>query len=172
MKILVCGGRDYDDVEHVYATLDRLDPHVIISGMASGADSIAAMYADEKFIELDPYPANWKRYGQRAGYVRNKKMLDQGLPDLVVAFPGGKGTAMMVKLAKAAGVRVIEMGAKGSQTMTTQYTGTDLRIMLNQAILSGDKVGEAAIKQALADEYDEIMQAQELVDKANGTDAD
>lgn len=54
------------------------------------------------------FPADWDKYGKRAGYLRNVQMLDEGKPDLVVAFPGGKGTAMMVKLAKERGVRVIE----------------------------------------------------------------
>ncbi len=52
-------------------------------------------------------PAEWSKYGRRAGPIRNKQMLDVGKPHLVVAFPGGAGTANMVKQAKAAGVPII-----------------------------------------------------------------
>jgi hypothetical protein len=50
----------------------------------------------------------WNKCGIGAGYFRNVQMLEEGKPDLVVAFLGGKGTAMMVKIARAAGVEVRE----------------------------------------------------------------
>jgi len=59
-------------------------------------------------IPVIPFPPEWKRYGPKAGPIRNKQMLDEGRPDLVVAFPGGNGTNDMVKKAKAAGIEVIE----------------------------------------------------------------
>jgi predicted Rossmann-fold nucleotide-binding protein len=43
--------------------------------------------------------------------VRNRQMLTEGRPDLVVAFPGGKGTANMVALARKAGVEIVEVQA-------------------------------------------------------------
>jgi hypothetical protein len=51
--------------------------------------------------------ADWHWHGRAAGPIRNQKMLDWG-PDLVVAFAGGDGTACMMRLARAAGVEVIE----------------------------------------------------------------
>ena len=54
-------------------------------------------------------PAEWALHGKKAGYLRNEKMLRMGKPDLVVAFPGGVGTAMMVDLAKKKGLRVIDL---------------------------------------------------------------
>lgn len=84
----------------------------IISGMASGVDSVAVDWATCNWCKWHEYPANWEEYGKRAGYIRNKQMLDEGKPDLVVAFPGGRGTAMMVKLARHAGVEVIEFNLK------------------------------------------------------------
>jgi len=90
----------------------------IISGGATGVDSAAADFAAVNFCKLEVFPADWKQHGRSAGYIRNKQMLFEGKPDLVVAFPGGKGTAMMVDLANRAGIKVIDMGAKGSQAMT------------------------------------------------------
>ena len=108
-RILVCGGRDYTDMKKVYDTLDELHPTCIIHGMARGADALAGAYAQHWQLDVDEYPADWNKYGKGAGYIRNKQMLDEGKPDLVVAFPGGKGTAMMIKLAKEAGTPVIEV---------------------------------------------------------------
>lgn len=82
---------------------------VIISGMAKGADTCAVNWAVINWCHVDEYRAEWDKYGKRAGYIRNQQMLDEGKPDLVVAFPGGRGTAMMVDIARKAGVEVREI---------------------------------------------------------------
>lgn len=61
-------------------------------------------------VSEEPYPADWVRLGRAAGPVRNQLMIEQGKPDLVVAFPGNFGTADCVRRAKAAGVPVMEVG--------------------------------------------------------------
>jgi acyl-CoA synthetase (NDP forming) len=57
------------------------------------------------------FPANWKKHGKSAGPIRNQLMLDVGKPDLVIAFPGGSGTADMIRRARKAGVPVKEIPA-------------------------------------------------------------
>jgi len=52
--------------------------------------------------------ANWAELGRKAGPIRNQQMLDEGKPNLVVAFPGGRGTADIVRRARAAGIEVVE----------------------------------------------------------------
>lgn len=79
----------------------------IIEGGAKGADSAAADWAVVNWTKLKTFKADWNKYGKSAGYRRNIQMLTEGKPDLVVAFPGGKGTAMMVDIAKKAGVKVL-----------------------------------------------------------------
>jgi hypothetical protein len=112
MRVLVCGGRDLD-----WATAwNKLEagleaeiegkPSVIIHGGAKGADEGAARWAKDAHIPARCYPADWKKHGKAAGPIRNQRMLDEGKPDVVVALPGGKGTADMVRRAHAAGVRV------------------------------------------------------------------
>ena len=107
--VLVCGGRDFTNEGLLTQVLDEVSPQRIISGMARGADLMAYNYATRRGIPCDEYPADWNKYGKSAGYIRNKQMLEQGRPDLVVAFPGGKGTSMMVDIAKQAGVEVKEI---------------------------------------------------------------
>jgi hypothetical protein len=111
-RLVVCGGRDFDDAEFLFRTLDALHREhrfrEFMQGGARGADALAKEWAmtkaDLKCFEIK---ADWKRYGSAAGPIRNQQMLDWG-PDLVVAFAGGTGTAGMVALARAAGVPVIE----------------------------------------------------------------
>lgn len=112
MRILVCGGRDFTDRNLVYQTLHDYmleDNITIIHGAASGADSLANIWAKAFNHKIESYPADWDKYGKRAGYIRNVQMLNEGKPDLVIAFPGGKGTQMMINLAEAANVPVIRI---------------------------------------------------------------
>lgn len=82
------------------------DIHVI-SGGATGADSIAIDWAIANWCTFDEYKADWDRYGYKAGPIRNQQMLDEGKPDIVMAFPGGNGTNDMVSKARMANVRVV-----------------------------------------------------------------
>lgn len=114
LRVIVCGGRDFRDIDLLENTLDRIHAERgpilhLWHGNARGADCLASYWARRKEgVREHATPANWSKYGLRAGPIRNQNMLGQK-PDLVIAFPGGKGTADMVKRAKAAGVEVIEV---------------------------------------------------------------
>lgn len=109
-RALVCGGRDFNDRERVKQALDKFHREygiaVVIHGAARGADSLAADWALGNHIPTEAYPAQWDKYGKRAGYLRNQQMLDKGKPHVVIAFPGGRGTDMMCKIAEDVGVTV------------------------------------------------------------------
>jgi hypothetical protein len=116
MRILVCGGRDYADARSLNATLDTLHAErpvtELIHGAARGADRLAAAWAETRRIPALAFPADWERHGKSAGFLRNADMLRQGRPGVVLAFPGGRGTAHMVKLARKAGVPVREIAGQ------------------------------------------------------------
>lgn len=112
-RVLVCGGRNYNNRAHVFATLDAIHAEtpisVIIHGGAWGADTSANAWAQARDVLIACYAAQWSVHGRRAGTLRNQEMLDQARPDLVVAFPGGVGTAHMTRIARRAGVPVQEV---------------------------------------------------------------
>lgn len=122
MKIIICGGRHHtvnvfdkfvSILDETYSELcEGEDPEevVIIQGGAKGADLIGKVWAESLNFKVVQYDADWKQYGKRAGIIRNQQMLDEENPDFVIAFPGGKGTADMVKRARQFGVEVIEVG--------------------------------------------------------------
>jgi predicted Rossmann-fold nucleotide-binding protein len=115
MRVIVCGSRSYNDFAFVSSKLtDQHELHpfsLVITGGATGVDSLAVQWARAWNIRVLLFPAAWGTFGRMAGPIRNRKMLEEGKPDLVIAFPGGRGTASMVKLAKSRGVRLIEIGA-------------------------------------------------------------
>ena len=104
--VIVCGGRYFDDRERVFAVLDRIAPGHVIEGGATGADRFAYEWATVRGVRHTKVNPDWNTYGYAAGPIRNQKMLDDYHPALVVAFPGGRGTADMVQRAIKRGVRV------------------------------------------------------------------
>lgn len=113
MRVLVCGGRDFGSRRHLYLTLDEIHAEktfsLLINGGAQGADFYAKLWAIENDIPVQLFLPEWRKYGRSAGIIRNRQMLDEGRPELVIAFPGGRGTGSMVTLAKLGNVPVIEV---------------------------------------------------------------
>jgi hypothetical protein len=118
MRLLICGSRhwnDYETIWHEVATLPS-KPKVVITGgdvngsrySQRGADLIATKVAKDMKISYQIYYADWKRYGRRAGPLRNKRMLEEGKPTFVLAFPAAdsKGTIDMIRQAEKAGIPV------------------------------------------------------------------
>lgn len=120
---LVCGGRNYTDGPTVLRVLTELmeargRPEALIHGDATGADTLAKTWALLAKVEPRPYSVtktDWNKFGRAAGSLRNQQMLDEGKPTLVVAFPGGPGTADMSRRALRANVELIEIGPKGER---------------------------------------------------------
>lgn len=105
MRAIVCGGRDFTDYDLLSRYLFCFKLTEIASGAARGADTLAAAYARNHGIALVEFPAQWVRFGMAAGRERNERMFREFVPDAVIAFPGGKGTAHMASVAEAAGYR-------------------------------------------------------------------
>lgn len=111
LRVLVCGGRDYSDWFSFSDVMSKLRIEEMCHGDAQGADAFAGRWAQLFGVPCRAYPADWRKHGKGAGLIRNQRMLDDFDPDLVVAFPGGRGTAHMVSIAKAAGVEVLSVDA-------------------------------------------------------------
>lgn len=109
MRVIVCGGRDFYEWRTLHEALIEVMPsgsgNVIIQGGASGADRLAIKWAEANGASVVTYPANW-RSGKKGGPMRNQFMLEDSRPDMLIAFPGGAGTADMVHRAAEAGLPI------------------------------------------------------------------
>lgn len=110
MRVIVCGSRDWHDIEAIRLALSRLPfPRhtVIVHGDARGADKQAGEIAQTMGFRVEAHPAEWSKWGRIAGPKRNQAMLELGA-DLVLAFQlnGSTGTNDMIRRAAAAGVQV------------------------------------------------------------------
>ncbi len=116
MRLLVCGDRNWRNIDLIMDKLVELSPKVVIEGEARGADTQARQAAEELGIPVEKYPADWKKYGCAAGPIRNRQMLKVGKPDCVLAFHNdiehSKGTKDMLRAAGEAGLSTILVSEK------------------------------------------------------------
>lgn len=110
-RVIIAGGRDFDNYELLKSTMDKLlsnvtDDICIVSGMARGADTLGKRYAKERGYQVSCFPANWELHGKSAGYIRNRDMALNA--DALVAFWDGesKGTKDMIRVAKEEHLRI------------------------------------------------------------------
>lgn len=127
-RVLICGDRNWGIIKsshfsqmqmhankYLSIVIEELSKvqqekgvEVVIEGEAQGADSMGRVAAERLGIEVLKFPADWKKYGRSAGPIRNRQMLKEGKPTLVLAFHGfienSKGTKDMVEVARAAGI--------------------------------------------------------------------
>lgn len=111
MIIIVCGGRDYTAREEAFRLLDQLHAAYpvtgVVQGEARGADTLGKQWAYSRGITTYSYPADWDAHGRKAGAIRNADMLKNNPPPTYcVAFPGGVGTADMIRKANKEGLVV------------------------------------------------------------------
>lgn len=110
MKVIIAGGRDFNNYDLLKEKCDIIlsnqDEVIIVSGRASGADSLGERYAKEKGFKTELFPADWKKYGKSAGYVRNSEMAE--VAESLIAFWDGRsrGTKHMIDIAKNKGLKV------------------------------------------------------------------
>lgn len=113
-RVIVCGGRNFQHLPTFLTAMSAVEAMVpegeklyIAEGGARGADAMARDWAIKNGVPCWTFHAAWKKHGKQAGPIRNAKMLRTFQPHMVVAFPGGTGTANMVKLAEDEGEAMI-----------------------------------------------------------------
>ena len=129
MRVLICGSRNWRDRDLIKQVVGALPVgSTVITGGAPGADTIAMQEARLRGLGQQVFRADWVRYGKAAGPIRNQEMLDEGRPDLVIAFRlegKSRGTDDMIRRAKSAGVPV---------EVFTRTVSDDLDIRMHKAI--------------------------------------
>ena len=101
MKVAIIGSRTYPDLEKVREYVRKLSQDdIIISGGAKGVDETAEDEARKLGMEVISIPAEWDKYGKRAGLMRNDIIV--AMADCVVAFWDGvsRGTKYTIDKAK------------------------------------------------------------------------
>lgn len=109
-RVIIAGGRDFDQYSLLEFQCDRLlvrKPRVmVVSGGARGADMLGERFATRRHYPIKRFSADWERYGNAAGPIRNKQMAEYA--DALIAFWDGhsRGTRNMITLARTRGLAV------------------------------------------------------------------
>ena len=110
MKVIIAGSRSFTNYQFLYLRcsffIGAHEDITIVSGTARGTDRLGERFAKAKGFRIERFPADWDKYGKRAGYVRNEIMAKHA--DCLIAFWDGKskGTKHMIDLARKHGLKV------------------------------------------------------------------
>lgn len=131
MRVLITGSRTWRDADAIHAALDEIlkaslqagdTEIVVVHGCASGADTIADIWVRRRRhewpVRAERYPALWKKYGRRAGWVRNHRMVRLGA-DVCLAFilDGSLGATQCADLAEGHGIRTERFVVRTAEPM-------------------------------------------------------
>lgn len=121
--VAITGGRDFYDYPHMKRVLEALHRQrpitEIRNGGMTGADALSSYWAYENKVDTECFGAQWRSLGKRAGPERSREMLKwsecgnccswrQDDADLLVAFPGGRGTDAAVRIARGLNIAVLD----------------------------------------------------------------
>lgn len=127
VRFVICGGRSYTDAAKMYAVLqpicDEFPKARFAQGGAFGADLLARQWLRKRGYPCRTFYADWRAHGKKAGPMRNRQMLEGFQPDVVIAFPGGKGTRDCITQAKSyLGILVVVVDeATTGESIVRQY---------------------------------------------------
>jgi hypothetical protein len=104
LKIIIAGSRNFNDYNLLEQKVDfyigENQDIEIISGTARGADKLGERYAINKELKLKRFPADWQKYGKKAGYLRNEEMAKYASHAIIFWDGKSKGTGYMIELCK------------------------------------------------------------------------
>ncbi len=104
-KVIIAGSRGFSNYKLLREQCNKFlrekrktSNIIVVSGHARGADTLGEKYAQDERFTLEIYPAQWKKFGKRAGYRRNEQMAE--VADALIAFWDGssKGTKHMIDI--------------------------------------------------------------------------
>ena len=105
LRVLVTGGKTYDEEAFAHKVLSQLSPRKIITSDCDGADAFARSYATSKQLAIDIVPVAEGICAEHRAATLLSRLTTP--PELVVAFAGGEGTENVVNLAREMKIEVI-----------------------------------------------------------------
>lgn len=125
MKTIIAGGRDYRLTARDYVELEKLRPYIseVVCGRATGADTCGKEWAQAHGIPVKDFIPDWEKHGNAAGPIRNSDMA--AYADALIAFPGGRGTADMIRKARAKGLVIHLIDTRLSKQLARQPVGAE-----------------------------------------------
>ena len=103
IKVIIAGSRDFNNYDLLKNKLNQIKQRIgdfeVVSGCARGADKLGEQFANEFNLSIQKFPANWEKYGKKAGFIRNEEMAKYANGCIVFWNQKSKGTENMINLA-------------------------------------------------------------------------
>ena len=117
-KIAFTGGADFNDHGLIWGMLDKVrakhpDMVLLHGGSRTGAERIAARWADDRKVAHIPFKPDWTRHAKAAPFKRNDQILEV-LPIGVIVFPGSGIQENLADKARKLGIPVWRFGSDGA----------------------------------------------------------
>ncbi len=108
MKTIIAGSRTITDYTLVEEAINESGFEItkVISGMAKGVDTLGERWAHYNNIGIHLCPADWKKHGKKAGYIRNIEMADIADALIVIIEGESRGSTHMLEIATKKGLQV------------------------------------------------------------------
>ena len=107
MKVIIAGSRTivaFSILVDVIKEFDKIDKNItiteVVCGGAKGVDKLGSLWGSRHNIPIRLFPADWERYGRKAGMVRNEEMADYAEAAIILWDGKSSGTANMIDFAK------------------------------------------------------------------------
>lgn len=102
MKVIIAGSRIFNSPTILDLIIPGSEYHIteIVCGMARGIDMLGYNYGMKNNIPVKEFPANWKRFGKKAGHIRNWEMGEYADSAIIIWDGESRGTQSMIHVMK------------------------------------------------------------------------
>ena len=99
MKVIIAGTRSVDDYKLVVEAIQRSGYNIteVVSGCATGIDRLGEQWARANNIPIKEMPADWSRFGNSAGPMRNRQMAEYADAAVIIWDGESRGTRNMIE---------------------------------------------------------------------------
>ena len=112
MRVVISGSRTFTDREVVERVIDRLierQDFIIVGDAPHGVDRMVMEYCyhrEDDLYDWQVFPADWEKYGKRAGHLRNEWMIHDADALIAIFAPGEPtpGTSNALEQARKKGI--------------------------------------------------------------------
>ena len=100
LKVIIAGSRTFDRLSDVKKAIEEANFKIgeVVSGTAQGVDTMGEYWAEKNNIPIKQFPADWEKYGKRAGHLRNAEMGEYADALILVWDGQSVGSASMLKI--------------------------------------------------------------------------
>ena len=162
MKTIIAGSRTITNYEFFKKIMDQCpwksEITEVVTGKCKGVDTLGERWADEKGLPKKPFPADWNKFGDAAGPIRNEEMAKYADAAIIIHREGSRGTQNMKDLADQYGLKVYYVPVRPKEN----FSLSDLK-ELSKQLENVEMVGGDLVRRILKQYEKQLQEYQTIV---------